>query len=525
MGPKSITIPAPSGGIDTSSPVGQMDPLNCMYAYNMGPSETGISTRPGYREYVLDVENTSALGVTTLIPYDGPAGSRLYAVTNEGIWDVSTYNTTPVQKYTFTTDTTASAGWGVYIAYVDQANKEWLFYADSTNGLFECDVSANTWATYAGITGVSAADIGFITSHKRRIWLVERGTSTAWYLPVDAKTGAATEFFFGTKFLRGGSLVGLWNWTVDGGTGVDDYLVALSSSGDVLPYKGPDPSDASWGVAGMYYIGQIPEGRRIATEYAGDLHLLSSRGLIAMSDLLKGVSLSDTKQSVSRKVAKLLRREMSVLREDRGWNVALLPAIDTLLIVRPTRSGHPELQYSSSLTLGGWGNWRGIGIRGICEWKGKVYIGTDDNKVWVMDADRDAMEISPSDPSLNGQPIDFSILYSFQRIANDGRVRQVTMIRPDFYSVNAPLFETKAIYDYKVSELVAISGDQGQTDDVWDTGTWDSAVWAGSVSVGHSGVLGSCGMGRSVATAIRGKAVGETVLLSVDLLYREGHQL
>ena len=523
---QSSTVPAPILGVDTRVPIGDMPIENCVYAYNIGPSEYGVSTRPGYRQYVLNVENTTALGVTSLIPYVGSTVSRLYGVTNEGIWDVSTYNSAPVQKYTFVTDTTATAGWGVFIAYIDQAGKEWLFYADSTNGLFECDVVANTWAVYAGITGVAAADIAFIEIHKNRIWLVERDASSAWYLPLNAKTGAATEFYFGTKFKHGGTLVGVWNWSVDGGVGVDDYLVAVSSTGDVIPYQGSDPSASEWQARGMYFIGQLPAGRRIASEYRGDLHILSSYGLISMSDLLRGVENSvSSEQSLTFRIARVIRENLVLTSGNQGWQPQFLPSLGILLISAPKKDGFSEEQYSSSLSAKGWSFWRGVAIRSFTEWNGKVYFGSNDNNVYVLDAERDAMEISPADPASNGMPIDFSILMAFNRAGDNAKFKQVIMVRPDFYAPARPNWDVRVLYDYEVLEVPAVSGDTGIGTSAWDGAEWDQSIWGGSVSVGYNELQGSSGIGRSVGIALRGQSAGSTVLLSVDVMWKEGHQI
>jgi hypothetical protein len=45
---------------------------------------------------------------------------------------------------------------------------------------------------------------------------------------VNALYGTVTSWDFGSKFKHGGNLVGLWSWTVDGGIGIDDYLVAIA---------------------------------------------------------------------------------------------------------------------------------------------------------------------------------------------------------------------------------------------------------------------------------------------------------
>ncbi|RYA73507.1 hypothetical protein DD594_28635, partial [Enterobacter cloacae complex sp. 4DZ1-17B1] len=54
----------------------------------------------------------------------------------------------------------------------------------------------SSWITITGastptITGLTTSDIVSATLHKRRLWLVQKNTLKAWYLPVDAVGGAA----------------------------------------------------------------------------------------------------------------------------------------------------------------------------------------------------------------------------------------------------------------------------------------------------------------------------------------------
>ena len=80
----------------------------------------------------------------------------------------------------------------------------------------------------------------------------------------------------------GGELVGLYNFTMDGGDGVDDYLVALSRAGDVVIYRGDDPSLIDlWNIVGTFYVGELPAERRVANEYGGDLYIISVFGMIS----------------------------------------------------------------------------------------------------------------------------------------------------------------------------------------------------------------------------------------------------
>lgn len=98
---QASVIPAPTNGVDARVSLAAGDMSVCPYAYNIMPDEAGMRVRLGYREFVLEVEGAgTSYGVSTIIPMEGIAGAddKLFAVTNEGIFDVTSYNTTPTKK-------------------------------------------------------------------------------------------------------------------------------------------------------------------------------------------------------------------------------------------------------------------------------------------------------------------------------------------------------------------------------------------------------------------------------------------
>jgi len=407
---QAARIPAPTKGMDARSAVGAMSPDNCIYTYNLIPAEYGLHLRNGFREWQIDAISATSYGIKTLMVFDGIITSltddRLFAVTNEGIWDVTVEGGTPSLEIAFTRDVTEAAGHGVYAHYIEESGAQFVLYADSRNGLYEYDISLDTWAEATGITGPDLTKVAYVVVHKQRLWLIEDGATSAWYLPIASRKGDATEFFFGSKFPHGGKLVSLINWSVDGGSGLDDYLVAVSSSGDVIPYQGADPSSvedstsSGWAVRGSYYIGRIPAGRRFFSEYSGELYILSAFGIISMSDLLNGVdSKSTSATSLAYPIARLLRDRLDLTSEIRGWEITFLPSQGDLMVLSPKHvlTG-ADIQYTMSLSVEGWGLWRGVPMDCVTEWSGKTYFGTADGRICVMDVHKDNVLLDTASP-------------------------------------------------------------------------------------------------------------------------------
>jgi hypothetical protein len=360
------------------------------------------------------------------------------------------------------------------------------------------------------------------------MWLVEEGKSSAWYLPLSSGQGAAEEFFFGGKFPHGGRVYAMYNWSIDGGKGIDDLLVVVSSSGDVLVYEGSDPTGTDWSVRGTYYIGDLPVGRRVGSEYSGDLYLLSSFGLISMSDLIRGVDTQNPSEtSLSFRVARPLREQIRAKKTQYGWEPIFLPAIGQLLIVIPQADSEDWIQYNLTLATEGWGFWRGVPMSCVGDWTGIVFLGTLDNRVCAMDVTRDNITLTPPpEPQLNGNPIDFSLLSSYQNMGSPGIFKRVQMVRPDFYGNSAPAYTIKVLYDYDFNEPDAVV--QGDTEaaafDQWDGSIWDLGVWSTiqGQSFGSLQLSGTSGLGRSVAIAMRGSSGDSLRLITWDIMWLTG---
>ena len=91
-------------------------------------------------------------------------------------------------------------------------------------------------------------------------------------------------------------------------------------------------------------------------------------------------------------------------------------------------------------------------------------------------------------------------------------------LRPVFAADAEPAYEIVARYDFDIREGDSSPIFTGGSDSVWDVGTWDLALWAGG-NVSQVNPLGSSGMGRYIAYALRGSSSRETTLVAVDSLY------
>ena len=525
-------VHSPVRGVDTRVAVSLGDPLHCIYTYNLIPYDYGMKVRPGYREHQIGL----GAPVHTVIPFEGVASDgaddRLFVVTNEGIYDVSVAGAAPILKATFVVQT-PDAGWGTYSHYVTDADNNLLFYADSKNGLFEYDPLTDIFAPVdqADFTGgIVTENINFVVVYKQRIWFIEEQKNNAWYLPVGSKQGACEAFFFDSKFTHGGALAGLYNWSVDGGEGLDDYLVAVSRGGDVLPYNGTDPSDTdTWAVHGTYYIGEVPVGPGVGIQTGGTLYLLSITGLNDMNLLLQGVDseLSGHRvdaPAITNKISERIRSRMVSSLDTYGWDVKLIPSEGGMLINSPDITPGDQLQYQYNFSSHGWGFWSGVPINAFDSYKGTIIFGDADGRVLIMDVPVDDLLLTPVG-GVNGRDIVFSVLTGYQPMDAEGLFKRVHRIRADFITSGSIAFNCQPRYDYDLSDADLGLSPPAIEGGLWDSAIWDADMWSAASLIGENRVIGGWGWGRYVAVAMSGETRYDTRFIGWDVTYTTGGSL
>lgn len=353
---------------------------------------------------------------------------------------------------------------------------------------------------------------------KNRLWLVERDTSRAWYLPINSLYGTATSFDFGVKMRAGGALVGLYNWSYDGGNGLDTLLVGISAAGDVIIYAGTDPDGVdTFGLNGSWFIGGVPYGRRIATDYGGDVLVMSQQGVVSLAKLVVRSNIENQGQYATTKVANIFSRYVAQRRNLRGWEIHVHPVDNTLVLLVPGLTGGAAEPMAMSFATKGWSQYRDLPMVSGGTWNGEFYFGTADGRVcWSTDY----VDAVPLDGS-SSEPVKCSVLTAFRGLGNL-HWKKVAMLRPTLLSGSAtPVVQATPRYDYDLTEP---SEPSGSPSGGWDSGTWDSATFGADLTA-YRPLQGATGMGRDVAVAVRWSATSRTVLVDVGILWEPGGAL
>ena len=376
-----------------------------------------------------------------------------------------------------------------------------------------------TWAYSPSVSGANPEAFRHVMSWKNRLWFCSNNSAKAYYLDVGQFAGQSYPINFGARFKYGGSLAGLWNWTVDGGQGIDDHLVGISTAGDVVIYTGTDPSSvATFGLKGVWWVGQVPPGRRLASSFGGDLFILSLTGCIPLSKLVAGYMIRDPNIYATGKIANLFNALMTERGSLEGWEINIHPTDNLLIINVPATTSKVQEQLTMSMATKGWSRHTGIPMSCMEQWRGKLYFGTFDNRVCVNDGYVDGMKLDGTLPA----SIAWGLMTSFQSLGS-ARKKRLHFAKPYFMTDGTrPGYMTQARWDFDLSEIgVTPAAANDPNSSRWDVGVWDVSKWNDGVDIA-GGFDGATGMGTHVALILVGTSRTNTTLAGIDAAFDVG---
>lgn len=359
------------------------------------------------------------------------------------------------------------------------------------------------------ITGVNPANVWNINIFKSRIWLVQKNSLSAWYLPALAIQGAAVEFPMGSLFSSGGSLNAMGTWTIDVGIGIDDNAAFFSSEGEILVYKGTDPASAStFALVGLFKEGN-PIGLRCQIKYLGDVFVITDLGVAPMSESILTAQVT-LKSQLTDKILPAMAAAVAQAKTSFGWQLIAYPAQNMLLINVPYAGGN--YQFAMNTITGAFTKFTGWNARCWEVQGAALYFGGTGfvGLAWSSNADA-------------GSPIMANCLQAFNSFGSNSQTKKVNMIRPIFYSDGTPAVSIGINYDYdQTSQPTGTLNFTPPTGMTWGSMTWGSMTWGGSLVVNKNWQFAS-GLGYSAG--VRVKASNNSAELrwaSTDWVFERG---
>lgn len=344
----SVHLPAPTAGWNARDNITTMGALYAVAMENFFPEEGYVRRRPGWAAYNTGSASNGnfnsvfefAKGNTTSTLIGLTTTGRMYAGVTTGALPAAT----------------STALGGAEATAVNVNQRLVMAFDDNATAVQDWD---GTTLTATSLTGPTSTAMTHVNLHKNRTYLVEYNSLKFWYSGTNAYAGAYTAYDLAYIAKRGGYLLCTASWTIDGGDGVDDKFMAITSEGEVIVYNGSDPSDATnWTLVGIYSIPR-PVGRRCVVKLGGDLLIIAETGVVSMQGIFAEGGIFRGQADFTSIVGPAWRElSTSTTRAYPGWFGAHFKALNMLVFNIPTHgTNQTGYQFVMNVTTGAWARW------------------------------------------------------------------------------------------------------------------------------------------------------------------------
>jgi len=566
-------IVAPTMGWYVGENLASPPPKTAYYLQNVFCQLDYIRVRGGSQSWATGMPSAN---VSTLMPYNSAANSKMFAACNNAIYDVSNTGAVGAASVTgltgvnfqFTQFTGLGGSYLIAVNGIDGVqrfdgtgwNRQWVVTGtisngspnvsglSSTSGLAAGQtvtganiptgtviVSINTGAgtlvmsqnATAGatetltiyqsppITTTTGAVFSNVWTFKSRLYFVETNSLNIWYLGVEAIGGAATKFPMTGIFNKGGYIIACGDWAIDSTSGIYQGFCVITSEGEVAMYDGLDPT--TWSLKGVYKVAK-PLGPRCLMKAGGDLLVATDDGIVPMSkvEALDQVALENI--AVTKPIAPAWRNAVISRQGLAGWELTSWPLQAMGIFNLPKQNVGDRTQLIVNTRTGAWSTYTGWDANCFAVYNNGLYYGTSDGR--VMQA-----EVGGADDNTNYTAV---IFQAFDSLNGSMNQKQVKLVRPHIQSNISftPQIDIRVDYDTMVPlapTAIASTGTGAQ----WDVARWDVDVWPATL-VNTSNWVMATGLGSIVAPVLQWTLSSASVtpdvrLTQIDVLYEAGN--
>jgi hypothetical protein len=507
----TTTIPAPVQGLNAQDNLVDMPATSAITLTNFIVRPFGCETRKGSQQHCTNITGT----VNSLLVYNGTttgsdkifaaAGTQFYDVTNPSIAPSVVQTGLSTDEWEYTNFTTPG---GQYLVAVDGVSAARLW-------------TGSAWITFSQVasptnpgevSGADPATFSNVTSHKLRLWFTKTSSLAAYYLPINSVGGAATKFDLGPYMPRGGKLVALDTWSIDGGSGLDDLFVAVSSEGDVAIFKGTDPSNSStWALVGVWSLAP-PVGKKCLTKFGGDLVYLAQDGLELMSKYLQTARL-DASTAITNPIQQTISDLLTQFSTLHGWSLTHFPVENVLVLNVPNGYASGSIQYVYNTVTLAWSQFKGWDAKCWAIQNDTAFFGTTGSVVQAFRGWVDGADINGE----NGNPYQALAQQAFNYFQKPGQKKQFKMVRLTTTSNSIPQVTMGINLDFEFGTAPNSIGNIPVTvvPVVWGGYNWSETTWAKDTQTIQSWQAVR-GIGYAAALTVIIDVVGKTTWASSD---------
>jgi hypothetical protein len=341
-----------------------------------------------------------------------------------------------------------------------------MFLVNGTDAPQQFDGTTLSAAGFTGPTSVN--DLIGVAVYKNRLFFWEKNSQDFWYAGINAVTGVLTKFPLSMVGNFGGNLMTVTSFSHDGGDGVQDYIVFVMSSGEVIIYLGTDPEVAAdWALAGRYRIG-APVSIRAVCRYGADAYLTTSDDHVPLSQVMTALKFGTVppRSKISGAVTTATAAGGNLF----GWEGILYPRGKRLIFNVPNADG-TFYQHVYNFSTNAWCRFTGMNAQAWGLYEENLYFGGANGVVYRAD-------IGNTD---SGAVIQATGQQAWNQFGSVNRKR-VAVVRPIVQSVGSVPYAFAVGVDYgSISAPVASS--TPSLGSPWDTSPWDTSPWSAETAV------------------------------------------
>ncbi len=449
----SYNLPAPLKGLNKRDSLADMDAGYAIEMDNYLPQDTKVALRNGYVKYVATEHS-----VPTLAVYNHGADSKMLAVCGHKFLNVSSAkNVYNISDMTFSEDYCCWAQYKNRLYFVNGIDIPKVYYIDD-NG----EEHLENWGFFGN--NLPAASMVNVSVSKQRLWFVEKGSLKVWYPQTAGNISGELKCFDFAQVSRfGGYLVAVANWTQDGGQGIDDLTVFITSEGEVLVYSGSDISNSNdWKLRGSYKISR-PIGYKATVSYQGDVVIITEDGYLPLSSALPLDKANSSQIAFSDAIRGLVLERTAKYAHKKGWQGLIYGRGGYAVFNVPLQKNYE--QHVINLNTGAWCRFSGINALCWCEFEQRAYFGAE-NGIYLFDEGN----------SDNGNPINGVVEQAYNDFGTN-LLKKIQLLNP----------RTKSSSDYALviytnMDMEKRSSDSEEYIETYHNTRWNKVKWSTTVS-------------------------------------------
>lgn len=489
--PRSSTqpVPAPVTGWNTRDALDAMEPTDAVILDNWFPTTGKVTVRPGYSEFASGMSGN----VDTLAEYEATTNHKLIAASDGELWDITAGGSA------------SSIGSGFMSNQWQWANFNGrIFFVNGIDSPQDYDGSTLTATAWTG-TGLTITNLVGINVFKNRLFFWEKSSQDFWYGGVNYITGALTKFPLSRVGESGGNLVSMQTWTIDAGSGPDDYAVFFMSTGEVIVYSGLDPG-SDFSLVGRYRIGQ-PINIRGIIKLGSDIAVATTQDYVFFSRVFQTSQIGQASK-LTGAVTDAATTNGSLF----GWQAVLWSQGNMVIFNVPNANGSYDQHIINTVTNAAC-RFTGIPSRCWGIYNKDCYFGSTDGKVY---------KFSASNLSDDGSAINADGRQAWNDFGSPLR-KLIQGIRVSIEAQGAITFEYAIGIDFN-DALVANATSTSSNQSLWDVAEWDVALWAAELIVDSKWRIAR-GQGYSISPRIKVSALQKISWVRTDYRIEAGAEL